>query len=63
MEFWRTSHRPASYNPNIAIPEKKPVFVPVSLRELARKEAETLVAEMKPVIIGGIEYRSTLIAD
>jgi len=53
--FWYTIHRPASYNPSIAIGEKK------SLVAQNLQEARNAVERMRPDIIDGVEYKRTLL--
>ena len=64
-EFWRTHYRPSSVDPAVAIPEKKPVYVAFTTgdRAAARAEAERIVSEMEPQVIGNTVYRPTLISD
>jgi hypothetical protein len=54
-EYWHTQWRPNHFNPNKAVPEKKPIHAQ------NQEEAIKLVSEMPPDRIGGKEYKREFI--
>lgn len=54
-EYWRTASREASFDPKVAIHERKPVHAD------SVEEARKLVEGMPAMVIGGVAHQPTLI--
>jgi len=54
-EFWRTEARPASFDKDVPIFERKPVYAD------SEEDAERQVAAISAVTIGGHEHKPVLL--